>query len=147
MENGECEGGRMMEMEGGKDGDVEGGKDAKLGEQRSGSIPERFWSAGCSLCKVNTWENIGELQCEPLLAPTRMAVLRLPEGYGYDGWSAYRWDYQSLSLSWRPIKPVRPSSPRKEYTTTDSIGEGLPHLSHEAFSNPRSRGEHESWQT
>ena len=115
MENGECEGGRMMEMEGGKDGDVEGGKDAKLGEQRSGSIPERFWSAGCSLCKVNTWENIGELQCEPLLAPTRMAVLRLPEGYGYDGWSAYRWDYQSLSLSWRPIKPVRPSSPWKEY--------------------------------
>ena len=53
-ENWECEGGRMMEMEGGNDGDVEGGKDAKLGEQRSGSIPERFWSAGCSLCKVNT---------------------------------------------------------------------------------------------
>ena len=132
--------------EGGK-WDVEGGKDAKLGEQRSGSIPERFWSAGCSLCKVNTWENIGELQCEPLLAPTRMAVLRLPEGYGYDGWSAYRWDYQSLSLSWRPIKPVRPSSPRKEYTTTDSIGEGLPHLSHEVLLNPRSGGGHESWQT
>ena len=36
-------------MDGGwKKWDAEGGKVAKLGKQRSGSIPERFWSAGAA---------------------------------------------------------------------------------------------------